>query len=160
MRVLLSFAEKISLALHNSIEPEEQNHNYQNITLCFICIEEGDKKNDSLNIADEVKKHHFLHKSTGVVLLPFAHLSPFATNNFSKVKSLLTCISNYLKESGIDSHVHEPGKQDILFSELILFDGNISTHLRCSENALRNELFAMKRIFGSKTMIKILEEDK
>lgn len=160
MRVLLSFAEKISLELHNSVDTIDTNSSYKNITLSFICIEEGDKKKDSLDIAEEIKKHSFLHKSTGVVLLPFAHLSPFATNNYSKVRSLLMIMSEYLTKWKIINHVREPAKQDVLFSEFILFDGNVSTHLRCSENALRSEIVAMKRIFGTKIIKRILEEEK
>jgi len=156
MRILLAYAKSLKLNLFESSNDELQ---YKDISISFLCIEEGDNKQDTLYIANEIEKHINRHKSSGVILVPFAHISPFATNNFSKVISQTSTIFDFLNSKGIKCFTRKPAMQDVLFSELLLFDANASTHLRCSENALRNEINSLKKIFGKKILIKLLMEE-
>jgi len=162
MRVLLAYADEILFRQHGRgamrADSGVDHDSESSVTVAFVCAEEGDVKEDAVEIANYLKNHKQKHSSETVVLFPFAHLSPFATNDLSLVRTMLGVISANLQALSVSCVVRPPAGQDLFFAKLILFDGNASTHLRCSKNSLKQELKSLMTIFGKNRVISIMEE--
>jgi hypothetical protein len=98
-------------------------------------------------------------KTSKIFILPFAHLSPFAEKDLSIVKKRINNLSNLIHiNKKFEVSTVEPNSQNILLTELCMFDGNGSTHLRLTKNSLTKEVEVLAKAFGKENITNILSQ--
>jgi hypothetical protein len=78
-----------------NVEPEIDNIKFENITICFTCIEEYDTQNDADIIISELIEYYFNHKLP-LMIIPFGHLSSNIQDDGEISYALIKYIHNEL----------------------------------------------------------------
>ena len=78
---------------------------FHNVTIIFLCIEEGDTKGDTLVILYEIRKYYGDHKLP-VLIVPFAHLS---SNIECSSKVAYQHIKFIISDKLVDENISEKG---------------------------------------------------
>jgi hypothetical protein len=134
----------------------------------LVCVEEGDEDSDVEAIYKRVTS--FLNKARPnilpseiswpvqqVLLLPFAHLSEFASTNASHVSAMLEYLHKVLTPFSSVARVSTDATEALL-ADLALVDSVLTSRLSLSEQSVTNQFIALLRIFSYESLSTILKE--
>lgn len=167
MKCLTLLAHNLKLihikALPDIIAPGES-------LLVLVCIEEGDNEKDVLAITERVQ--NFIKRSrppempqqfswplSQVIIMPFAHLSEFASHDITHIYTILKKIQCKIN-SFIDSVIVKPKSTKALFADLAIFDTIITSKFSITEQGIINIMKSLLRIFSADTLQRALLEAK
>jgi hypothetical protein len=136
--------------------------------LLMTSVEEDDADADVIAVVKRVMKilhsaqsrplkDHLRWPPDSIVVMPFGHLSDFASTNRLHTQRILFQLSSSLRDS-IPTYLVPPSSSDTLLSDLALFDSSITTRLSSSPNSMRHVMKAWRRVFATSTIEKALHD--
>lgn len=93
-----------------------------------------------------------------VLLVPFAHLSEFASTNRRHVTHILTELQEALSKSGGAVFMVGTDATNALFADLALFDSIISSKCSLTPSSLVSDFRGLLNAFGYDTVSRALEK--
>lgn len=136
--------------------------------LVLLCIEQGDSDQDALALASRLGNFMnsdrpaelprlFSWPLSTVTVLPFAHLSEYASNDNIHVQETLQKLERALEKYG-KVFLIEPESTQVCFADLALFDTSVTSKLTVTRQSIVNHLKALLRVFSEDTMQQALKE--
>lgn len=157
MRTLMIFAETYDLG------GADDHRQGRNALLALITVEEADDGSDIQQVAARISTAasgaERNREVQEVVLIPFAHLSPFATDDRSSIVARLGRLRQLLVELGHRATLCSPGvSQKLRLLHATLIDSAATSRLSTSGNGLRHEMRALTRVFSKEVLSNALRD--
>lgn len=169
MRYLTSMIKELSIgrqrdSLPLSLSMDESQ--YEQILktgktlLVMITVEEGDTFDDVKESAQRIRGifQSVRNEVNAVTLLPFGHLSEFASNDNQYTEMLVDKFSRTLNNAGINTHVIPPSAANVFIAHIMLFDKFSTVRMGTTTASLKRTLMSLMRGIGKEKFFRVLSD--